>query len=71
VAWLRSANQGRDFQVVEEPKPAPVMAPAPVPTPAPETSEAWEPGIMDAGLTRQSSMEPVKADEPKRARRRS
>ena len=48
VAWLRSAAQGRDFQVVEEPKPAPALAPEPIAPVAAADSEAWNPAIMES-----------------------
>lgn len=48
VAWFRGAAQGRDFQVVEPPKPAPVIAPAEAVAETPsEHSEAWKPEIME------------------------
>lgn len=47
VPWLRSAAGGRDFQIVEQPKPAPALAASPVPVVAVANSEAWEPNIME------------------------
>lgn len=49
VAWFRSAAQGRDFQVIEPPRPAPVIEPqaAAMPQASREDSEAWKPEIME------------------------
>lgn len=81
VAWFRTAAGGRDYRVLEVPKPvvAPeAVAPQPVPAPVPETeqSEAWTPQIMEAvGVIEQNAdthtetePEPVE-DKPKRARK--
>jgi hypothetical protein len=50
VAWLRSVAQGKDFQVVEPPKPAPEMVAAPVEPVAQANpdSTAWTPATVES-----------------------
>lgn len=52
VAWFRSVSAGRDFKVVEEPRPV-AAPPPPLPVskpvaPASPDSEAWVPAVMEA-----------------------
>lgn len=62
VAWFLSVSRGRDFRVVAEPKPAPVLNAAPVvKAPARANSEAWVPVVMEG-----QRAETVETDAPVR-----
>ena len=52
VAWFKAVGQGREFKVMDTPKPAPVLAEAEAPAaPVPEEprkeSGTWDPGVME------------------------
>jgi len=48
VAWFRSVGRGKEFQVVEAPKPAPAVKPAPVVEKPAGPVEKWDLDVMEA-----------------------
>ena len=48
VAWFRSVGRGKEFQVVEAPKPAPAVKPAPVEAKPAGPVEVFDLDVMEA-----------------------
>ena len=48
VAWFRSVGRGKEFQVIDAPRPAPAVKPVPVEVKPPEPVEVFDLDVMEA-----------------------